>query len=114
MVLLIAFIVMLFGQKADLWIRQRYFCTPVSEFNRQVMVSNLQPYFDSLKPEASYYWLREELARQQSLGITLMSESNYQELERASNRSSTRQDTKMIQSIHNYDMLSNPIYVDKF
>ena len=54
---------MLLGQKADLWIRKRYFCTPISEFKRQVMVSNLQPYFESLKPEASYYWLREELAR---------------------------------------------------
>ena len=42
-----------------------------------------------------------------------MDDKNVYELEKASNRNSCDFGTKMIEGIHNYDILSNPTYIDR-
>ena len=73
-------------------------------------MESLEPYFSMLKNKDREFWFEEEIACRERLGMKRLSSKNFMSLIFTEKNSQARR----LRSVHNYDILSNEIYSDKF
>jgi len=74
------------------------------------VIEALDPFFAAMKNKDREFWFEEEVVARERIGLTRFNEKNFYELIVAkANHGQNR-----IRSVHNYDILTNPFYSDKF
>ena len=80
------------------------------ELRDMIVIESLEPFFSMLKNKDREFWFAEEKVCRERIGLKRVSEKNYLNLIFAPpNFTSNR-----LRSVHNYDILSNPRYLDLF
>lgn len=74
------------------------------------MVEDLEPFFSMLKTKDREFWFREEVSCRERIGMRRISKHNFLHLVFAERNLQDRR----LRSVHNYDILTNPTYSDKF
>jgi len=75
-----------------------------------VTIEVLEPFYTMLKNKDREFWFREESGCRERLGIKRVQPLNFLQLVFASRNKKGRR----VRAVHNYDILTNPIYSDKF
>lgn len=75
-----------------------------------VVIEGLDPFFSSLKSGDREFWFREEVVSQQRIGLTRISKPNFEALVIAPSADGKNR----LRDVHNYDILTNPVYSDRF
>jgi len=71
-----------------------------------VVVEGLEPFYSVLKNKDREFWFREEVVARERIGMSRISRSNFMHLIFAQPNT----DKNRLRSVHNYDILTNPIY----
>ena len=74
---------------------------------------DIDPFFQVLKPKQRDYWIKEEGERSKKLDIPRLKQSAFNELVSVKDDILTKSRPKL-QGVHNYDILSNPFYAEKY
>ena len=74
------------------------------------MVESLAPFYSSLKSGDREFWFREEVVAQERIGMTRISLRNFEALVIAP----AADGKNRLRDVHNYDILTNPTYSDRF
>lgn len=77
------------------------------------MCLNGTPYVEALKWKSIDYWIREEVVSSQRLGIERLKAISLESLVGGAQIPDDANARKALQSVHNYDILSNPEYIEK-
>mmetsp|Transcript_18668 Transcript_18668/g.25200 ORF Transcript_18668/g.25200 Transcript_18668/m.25200 type:complete len:113 (-) Transcript_18668:346-684(-) len=75
-----------------------------------VTVEVLEPFYSMLKTKDREFWFNEEVGCRERVGIKRIQPRNFLQLVFAGRNSKGRR----LRSVHNYDILTNPMYQDKF
>lgn len=75
-----------------------------------VVIEGLDPFFASMKSGDREFWFREEVVAQERIGMTRISKRNFENLVIAP----TAKGKNRLRDVHNYDILTNPAYSDRF
>lgn len=75
-----------------------------------VTVEVLEPFFSMLKNKDREFWFKEEMGCRERIAIKRISPRNFLQLVFANRNTKGRR----LRSVHNYDILTNPFYQDKF
>ena len=75
-----------------------------------VVIEALEPFFTMLKNKDREFWFREELVCRDRIDMKRITQGNFMQLVFAEPNTSNRR----LRSVHNYDILSNPTYSDRF
>lgn len=75
-----------------------------------VTIEVLDPFYSMIKTKDREFWFREEVGCRERLGIKRIQPRNFLQLVFAGRNTKGRR----LRSVHNYDILSNPFYADKF
>ena len=75
-----------------------------------VIVESLEPFYSMLKNKDREFWFQEEISGRERLGLKRLPQMSFLTLIFADKHTKARR----LRSVHNYDILSNPIYSDKF
>ena len=78
--------------------------------NDLVVTENLPPFFSVLKNKDREFWFREEIVARERIGMTRIRDTNFKHLVFAEHNTSKSR----LRSVHNYDILTNPFYSDRF
>ena len=70
----------------------------------------LEPFYSMLKSNDREFWFAEEVSCRERIGMRRISKSNFLSLIFAKRDKKGRR----LRSVHNYDILTNPTYSDKF
>lgn len=74
------------------------------------VVEALEPFYSMLKTKDREFWFREEVTCRERIGMKRINPRNFLQLVFAEhNKKGNR-----LRSVHNYDILTNPTYSDKF
>ena len=82
----------------------------VEDIEDMVVIEGLDPFFSSLKSGDREFWFREEVVAQERIGITRISKRNFEALMILP----SAEGKNRLRDVHNYDILTNPTYSDKF
>ena len=74
------------------------------------IIEGLPHFFSVLKNKDREFWFREEVVARERLGLQRTDKKNFEELVLAERKTSKGR----LRSVHNYDILANPIYSDRF
>ena len=89
-------------------------CTGASakdKIEELVIVEGLGPFFSALKNIDREFWFREEIVARERLGLKRLNKENLEMLVFAEK---DKDKNNPLRSVHNYDILTNPIYQDRF
>lgn len=75
-----------------------------------VTVEVLEPFYSMLKNKDREFWFNEEVGCRERVGMKRIASRNFLQLVFAGRNSKGRR----LRSVHNYDILTNPFYQDKF
>lgn len=75
-----------------------------------VVIEGLDPFFSALKSGDREFWFREEVVAQERIGMTRISMRNFEALVIAPSAHGKNR----LRDVHNYDILTNPTYSDRF
>ena len=75
-----------------------------------VVIESLKPFFATLKNKDREFWFTEEKTCRERICLKRISDKNYLNLIFAKPNTTSRR----LRSVHNYDILANPIYSDRF
>ena len=80
------------------------------EAQDMTIVEGLPHFFSVLKSKDREFWFREEVVARERLGLQRLGKANFEELVFAEKKT----EKGRLRSVHNYDILTNPIYSDRF
>lgn len=82
-----------------------------AEVKEEILEQNLPPFFSVLKKKQKDYWVKEEAFAKERLGMARMNNETFQKLNK---EQPSRKGKPMLQGVHNYDILSNPLQCAKY
>lgn len=80
------------------------------EVSDLVIIESLEPFYTMLKNKDREFWFREETVNRERIALKRMNNKNFTQLIFAKPNYNKRR----LRSVHNYDILANPIYSDRF
>ena len=83
---------------------------PETSISDVVVIEGLDPFYSMLKTKDREFWFREEVSCRERLAIKRIQAHNFLSLIFSPRNSAGAR----VRSIHNYDILTNPFYQDKF
>ena len=75
-----------------------------------VVIEGLNPFYSALKSGDREFWFREEVVAQERIGMKRISKRNFEALVIAP----AADGKNRLRDVHNYDILTNPLYSDRF
>lgn len=98
------------------WIQGKYYREESLEeqIKDMVPVQNLDSFFRVLKDKVIENWVKEEVVCKERCDMQRLKESSFKELIQARETKGERKGNPKLQGVHNYDILSNPMYAERY
>jgi len=95
------------------WVKLRYFNIDLEAAKDLVLDQDIDPFFEVLKKKQRDYWIKEEYECSTNLQMPRLKPEVFLDL-RNVQETEFNKTRPRLQNVHNYDILTNPFYADKY